>query len=110
MPILWFHTWNTNSVEPFFFFSNLQGLPGTVYVERCALSSPARIKTAKQAIKTSFQMQMDGAQGLGLVELLCACPTYWRKSPVDAVKWIESDMTKIYPLGCIKNKLVDGQG
>jgi len=83
-------------------------LPGTVYVERCALSSPARIKKAKQAIKTSFQMQMDGAQGLGLVELLCACPTYWRKSPVDAVKWIESDMTKVYPLGCIKNKLMGG--
>ncbi len=83
-------------------------LPGTVYVERCALSSPARIRKAKQAIKTSFQIQMDGAQGLALVELLSPCPTYWRKSPVEAVKWIESDMTKVYPLGCIKNKLVGG--
>jgi 2-oxoglutarate ferredoxin oxidoreductase subunit beta len=83
-------------------------LPGTVYVERCALSGPARIRKAKQAIKTSFQIQMDGAQGLALVELLSPCPTYWRKSPVEAVKWIESDMTKVYPLGCIKNKLMDG--
>jgi 2-oxoglutarate ferredoxin oxidoreductase subunit beta len=83
-------------------------LPGTVYVERCALSGPARIRKAKQAIKTSFQIQMDGAQGLALVELLSPCPTYWRKSPVEAVKWIESDMTKVYPLGCIKNKLLDG--
>jgi 2-oxoglutarate ferredoxin oxidoreductase subunit beta len=84
-------------------------LPGTVYVERCALSSPAKIRQARKAIKTSFQMQMDGAQGLGLVELLSPCPTYWRKSPVEAVKWIESDMTKIYPLGCIKNELATGQ-
>ena len=83
-------------------------LPGTVYVERCALSSPARIRQAKQAIRTSFQMQMDGVQGLGLVELLSPCPTYWRKSPVEAVQWIESDMTEVYPLGCIKNKLMDG--
>jgi 2-oxoglutarate ferredoxin oxidoreductase subunit beta len=84
-------------------------LPGTVYVERCALSSPAHIRQAKKAIKTSFQMQMEGAQGLALVELLSPCPTYWHKSPVEAVKWIESDMTKIYPLGCIKNKPMDGQ-
>ncbi len=83
-------------------------LPGTTYVERCALSSPANIRQAKKAIKKSFQMQMEGVQGLGLVELLSPCPTYWRKSPVEAVKWIESDMTKIYPLGCIKNELADG--
>lgn len=83
-------------------------LPGTSYVERCALSSPARIREARRAIKTSFQMQMEGAPGLGLVELLSPCPTYWRKSPTEAVEWIESDMTRIYPLGCIKNELVDG--
>lgn len=83
-------------------------LPGTVYVERCALSSVPKIRKAKQAIKTSFQMQMDGVQGLGLVELLSPCPTYWRKDPVEAVKWLESDMTKVFPLGCIKNKLIDG--
>lgn len=83
-------------------------LPGTVYVERCALSNAVRIRKAKQAIKTSFQMQMDGAQGLCLVELLSPCPTYWRKSPVEAVEWIESEMTKVFPLGCIKNKLMNG--
>lgn len=84
-------------------------LPGTVYVERCALSGPARIKQAKKAIRTSFQLQMEGAPGLALVELLSPCPTYWRKSPVEAVKWIESDMTQVYPLGCIKHTLRDGQ-
>ena len=83
-------------------------LPRTAYVERCALSSPANIRQAKKAIKKSFQMQVEGVQGLGLVELLSPCPTYWRKSPVEAVKWIESDMTKIYPLGCIKNEPANG--
>jgi len=83
-------------------------LPGTVYVERCALSSPSRIRTARQAIKTGLQMQMDGVKGLGVIELLSACPTYWRMSPVQAVQWIEEDMSRIYPLGCLKNKLMDG--
>lgn len=82
-------------------------LPGTAYAERCALSSPPRIRQARQAIKTAFQLQMDGVQGLALVELLSPCPTYWRKSPVEAVEWIESDMTRVYPLGCIKD--VDAQ-
>ncbi|MCP4454685.1 MAG: hypothetical protein GY809_24765 [Planctomycetes bacterium] len=85
-------------------------LPGTVYVERCALSDPARIRQAKMAIKTAFLRQVEGAPGLALVELLSACPTYWRKSPIEAVQWIESDMTRVYPLGCIKNTIMDSQG
>lgn len=80
----------------------LAGLPGTVYVERCALSSAARIRETKKAIKHAFQLQVDGAEGLAMVEVLSPCPTYWRKAPAKAMEWIENEMTKVFPLGVLK--------
>ena len=43
----------------------------------------------KAAIKHAFELQIEGAKGLSLVEVLSPCPTYWRMSPSDAMKWIE---------------------
>ena len=82
-------------------------LPGTCYVERRSLSGPQEIRKAKTAIKRAFQAQVQGAQGLALVELLCACPTYWRMPPVEAVEWIDQTMTQVFPLGCLKNTLAE---
>jgi len=83
----------------------LATLPGTIYVERCALSSPARIRQARQAILHAFKLQLAGQNGLSLVELLSACPTYWRMRPVEALRWIEQEMTKAFPLGCLKDEV-----
>jgi len=77
-------------------------LPGTVYVERCAMSSAPRIKQAKKAVKHAFQLQMDGAPGLAMVEILSPCPTYWRMSPAKAMTWIDEEMTKAFPIGRLK--------
>jgi 2-oxoglutarate ferredoxin oxidoreductase subunit beta len=78
-------------------------LPGAIYVERCALNSPARIRKAKEAVKHAFELQVGGAAGLSLVELLSPCPTYWRMTPAESMKWIEKEMTKVFPLGCLKD-------
>ncbi len=78
-------------------------LPGAIYVERCALSSPAQIRKAKRAVKHAFELQVNDAKGLSLVELLSPCPTYWRMSPVRAMEWIEREMVKPFPIGCLKN-------
>src|SRR4030042_1632663 len=64
-------------------------LPGAVSVERCALSSVPRIRQATAAIKHAFELQINNAEGLSLVEILSPCPTYWRRSPRDAMKWID---------------------
>jgi len=77
-------------------------LPGAIYVERCALSSPARIRKAKKAIRHAFELQIQGEKGLSLVELLSPCPTYWRLRPVDAMLHIENEMTKVFPPGKFK--------
>jgi 2-oxoglutarate ferredoxin oxidoreductase subunit beta len=80
----------------------LATLPGTIYIERCALSGVARVRNTKKAIKHAFELQLKGAEGLSLVEVLSPCPTYWRMSPAKAMEWIESDMTKAFPLGRLK--------
>lgn len=77
-------------------------LPGAVYVERCALTSPANIRKAKKAVKYAFELQKNGADGLAFVELLSACPTYWRMPPAKAKEWIENEMIKVFPLGRLK--------
>jgi 2-oxoglutarate ferredoxin oxidoreductase subunit beta len=80
----------------------LSTLPGTIYIERCALSSVTRVRNTKKAIKHAFELQLEGAEGLSLVEVLSPCPTYWRMSPAKAMEWIESNMTKVFPLGRLK--------
>ena len=77
-------------------------LPGTVYVERCGLSGVSGIRKAKAAIKHAFELQIDGAPGLSLVEILSPCPTYWRKTPAEAMKWIDEGMSKVFPIGRLK--------
>jgi len=80
----------------------LATLPGTIYIERCALSGVAQVRKTKKAIKHAFELQIEGAEGLSLVEVLSPCPTYWRMSPAKAMEWIETNMMKVFPLGRLK--------
>lgn len=77
-------------------------LPGTIYVERCSLHNVAHINKAKKAIKHAFELQINGTGGLSLVEVLSSCPTYWRMTSIKAMKWIEEEMTKVFPLRRLK--------
>lgn len=77
-------------------------IPGSTYVERCALSNASRIRHAKKALKHAFKLQVDGTPGMTFVELLSPCPTYWRLRPADSMLWIENEMTKVFPLGVLK--------
>lgn len=77
-------------------------LPGAIYIERCAVHKPAEVRKAKKAIKHAFQLQVDGAQGLSMVEVLSQCPTAWRMTPAEAVEWVDKEMTKVFPLGRLK--------
>ncbi|HPL63315.1 MAG TPA: thiamine pyrophosphate-dependent enzyme [Syntrophales bacterium] len=80
----------------------LSHLDGTVYIERCAVNSPARILQTKRAIRKSFTYQIEG-RGFTLLEVLSHCPTNWKMTPVESCKWVEETMTRHYPLGVIKD-------
>jgi 2-oxoglutarate/2-oxoacid ferredoxin oxidoreductase subunit beta len=77
-------------------------LPGAIYIERCALHKPVLIRDAKRAVKHAFELQVNGAKGLSLVELLSPCPTAWRMTPAQAIEWMENEMIKVFPLGRLK--------
>ncbi|MCK4751897.1 MAG: 2-oxoglutarate oxidoreductase [Planctomycetes bacterium] len=77
-------------------------LPGTNYIERCSLHDVGHIRETKKAIKHAFELQVSGAKGLSLVEVLSPCPTAWHMSPAKSLKWIEKEMTKVFPLGRLK--------
>ena len=75
---------------------------GTAYIERVAANSPAHIRKMKKAIRKAFQAQLDGL-GYSLVEILSPCPVNWKMSPSEAWQWIDKEMTKVFPLGVIKD-------
>lgn len=80
----------------------LSSLPGVAYLERVAVNNPANIRKAKRAIKKSFTLQVEKSW-FSLVEILSPCPTCWRLSPLESLKWLEENMIPYYPLGVIKN-------
>jgi len=75
-------------------------LPGVSYLERTSTHSPKEIMKTKAAIKKAFLKQIEN-KGFSMVEILSACPTYWKMSPVEAVKHIEKDVVTNYPLGVL---------
>ncbi|HSV57075.1 MAG TPA: thiamine pyrophosphate-dependent enzyme, partial [Magnetospirillaceae bacterium] len=77
-------------------------LPGTTYIERCAVNAPAAILKTKKAIRKAFQYQIDG-KGFSMVEILSTCPTNWKMTPVDSCRWIDEVMSKAFPLGVLKD-------
>lgn len=75
---------------------------GTVYIERVAVNSPANIRKAKKAIRKAFQTQIDKL-GFSMVEILSPCPTNWKMTPLESWQWVDKEMTKIFPLGVVKD-------
>ena len=81
----------------------LATIPGSYYIERCAVNNNMNINKTKRAIKKAFTYQMQG-KGFTLIEVLSTCPTNWGLSPVEAMKWLEENMIPYYPLGVKKDK------
>ena len=79
----------------------LSQMEGAAYIVRRSLHDVANIRKAKKALRIAFDVQRQGL-GFSMVELLSSCPTNWRVSAEDALKWIETNMIPVYPLGDYK--------
>ena len=77
-------------------------LPGTYYVTRQSVHTPAAARKAKRAIKKAFQNQLDGKPGLSFVEIVSNCNSGWKMEPVQSNIWMEENMFPFYKLGDIK--------
>jgi 2-oxoglutarate ferredoxin oxidoreductase subunit beta len=80
----------------------LATLDGPAYLERVALSSPARIRQAQRAVRKAFITQIEH-NGYSLVEFLSPCPTYWHMAPTEAIRFVEEQMTRVFPLGVFRD-------
>jgi 2-oxoglutarate ferredoxin oxidoreductase subunit beta len=76
-------------------------LKGVCFAARSSVSSPQQILKTEKLIQKAFINQKE-RKGFSIVEVLSPCPTVWQKNPVDAMKWIEEEMVKEFPLGIIK--------
>jgi 2-oxoglutarate ferredoxin oxidoreductase subunit beta len=81
-------------------------LPGTWFVTRQAVHTPAAVRKTKRALKKAFQNQLDRVPGVSFIEIVTNCNSGWKMTPVEANKWMEEHMFPFYELGDIK---VDGK-
>jgi len=76
-------------------------LPGTSYVTRQAVHTPAHVRRAKKALRKAFELQGQKA-GTSFVEIVSNCNSGWKMTPVEANKWMVDNMFPFYPLGDLK--------
>jgi 2-oxoglutarate ferredoxin oxidoreductase subunit beta len=79
----------------------LAQIDGTAYIVRRSVHDVVNIHKTKKAIKTAFEMQLNG-KGFSLVEILSTCPINWNMEPCDAMQFIAEKMIPYYPLGDFK--------
>jgi 2-oxoglutarate/2-oxoacid ferredoxin oxidoreductase subunit beta len=76
-------------------------LPGTYYVTRQAVHTPAAARKAKKALRKAFENQKL-KKGLSFVEIVSNCNSGWKMAPNQANQWMVDNMFPFYPLGDIK--------
>ncbi|HOO99424.1 MAG TPA: thiamine pyrophosphate-dependent enzyme [Bacteroidales bacterium] len=76
-------------------------LPGTYYVTRQSVHTPANVRKTKKAIRKAVQYQKLN-KGTCFIEVVSNCPSGWKKTPVESNRWMEENMFPFYPLGDLK--------
>jgi len=77
-------------------------LPGTRYVTRQAVHTPAAVRKTKKAIRKAFNNH-DEKKGVSFIEVVSTCNSGWKMEPVEANQWMEVNMFPHYPLGDLKD-------
>jgi 2-oxoglutarate ferredoxin oxidoreductase subunit beta len=76
---------------------------GVAYLERVSVHNPKHVLKAKKSIKKAFEYNIAN-KGFTMIEVVSTCPVNWGMKPVDALKWVETDMIPEFPLGVFKDK------
>lgn len=78
----------------------LATIEGAVLIARTAIDGIKGIKETRKLIKRSFQYQLEG-KGFSMIEILSPCPTVWKKTPVESLRWLSSQMELVYRTGIL---------
>lgn len=79
----------------------LASLPGTCYVTRQSVHTPASIRKTKASISRALRNSI-AKKGTSVVEVVGTCSSGWKMTPAAANKWMEENMFEHYPLGDLK--------
>lgn len=79
----------------------ISSFESVAYVERVSCNTPANARKAKKAIKNAFQYQIKGL-GTTFIEVASNCPSGWKCTPEESMKWLEEQVLPYYPLGVFK--------
>jgi 2-oxoglutarate ferredoxin oxidoreductase subunit beta len=77
-------------------------LPGTAYVTRQSVHTPANVRKCKKAIRKAFENSMKNI-GSSFVEVVSTCNSGWKIDPVQSNEWMVENMFPFYPLGDLKD-------
>ena len=80
----------------------MASLEGVAYSERVALYDVKQVRRARKAIFHAFKLQLE-MNAFGFVEVLSACPTNLKMTPVKSQHWVAEEMAKTFPLGKFKD-------
>ncbi len=76
-------------------------LPGAYYVTRQSVHNPNAVRKLKKAVLKSFEYQQQ-KKGTCFIEVVSNCPSGWKMTPVETIKYLEETMFPAYPLGDLK--------
>jgi 2-oxoglutarate ferredoxin oxidoreductase subunit beta len=79
----------------------LNTLQAPKFLARVSVHNPQNVQKAKETIRKAFELQVAG-KGFSLVEVLSTCPTNWGMNPIEALKWLETNMIPQFPLGVVR--------
>ena len=78
-------------------------LTAPVYIERVALSTTARIMAARKAVFKAIENLRD-RKGFSFVEVVSPCPVNLKMNAEQINDFIENQMLKEFPLGCLRDR------
>ncbi|MCX8104475.1 MAG: thiamine pyrophosphate-dependent enzyme [Ignavibacterium album] len=76
-------------------------LPAAYYVTRQSVHNPNAVRKLKKAVTKAFEYQMQN-KGTCFIEVVSNCPSGWKMTPVETIKYLEEVMFPYYQLGDLK--------
>ncbi len=72
-------------------------LEAPVFIERVSLADAPNRAKARTVVKKALQNQVDG-KGFSFVEVLAACPSGLKKTPVETNEWVKNTLHSLFPI------------
>lgn len=75
----------------------ISNLDAPVFVERISIADVPNRNKARSVVKKALQNQVEG-KGFSFVEVLAACPSGLKMTPVQTNEWVKSTLHNIFPI------------